>query len=206
MRNAHSKNFPSSLLLTSLALGPPLPKLASRISALNGYLGGGFPFGSLVEWGMPMGRGGRELLRSFLSNRQEKHFVLWILNSKAEMSVYPPAWVAQGVDLSLLRFVACERPVEQLKAVFLNPVFKIIVLDMPLFISKEELAFIAGQARKNAQLILLLRPYFLTSERGNVWAKLRLNAWQDPLRPDWFTVKRIRGHLKPEVVFEKSFS
>ena len=57
---------------------------------------------------------------------------------------------------------------------------------------EEDCAFIARTARENNQAILLLRDFFLGSRRGNVWAKLRINSWQN-LEDGQFHLKVVRG-------------
>jgi hypothetical protein len=50
----------------------------------------------------------------------------------------------------------------------------------------------ARRARVNGQVILLLRDFFLSPTRGNVWTKLRLNCWLDH-SADQYQLQVIRG-------------
>jgi hypothetical protein len=61
----------------------------------------------------------------------------------------------------------------------MEPSFDLIVLDAPKHLSDDDCAFIAHQARDNGYTVLLLRDWFLSPKKGNVWARLRLNCWQE---------------------------
>lgn len=169
--------------------------LASSISALDQFFDGGLRFGELSEWGAPLGRGGRDIIIRYLTRRgipaEDKHWCLWICG-KTEVKVYPPAWMARGVDLSSIRFTYCSNPVRELKPVFMDPFFRVIIMDAPKHLSTEDCAFIAQRARANKQAIIMIRDHFLSPSQGNVWARLRLNCWQDE-DGGRFHVRIIRG-------------
>jgi hypothetical protein len=164
---------------------------------LDEALGGGLPLGAVTEWGVPLGRGGRDVVLSWLTHLTRPHganergWALWIY-SHADLTVYPPAWLARGVALSHVRFAQAARPLADLRPAFMEPLFKLIVLDGPRGLSGEECAFLARQARAHGQCILLLRDFFLGPSRGNVWAKLRLNCWYDD-SSGRFRLQIVRG-------------
>ena len=152
-------------------------KLSSNIRDLDGFFDGGLPYGSVVEWGVPFGLGGREVVLAFLSRTPRTVWTLWI-SSKPQFTVYPPAWHARGVDLERIRFTCSSKPVEELKPALLDPFFKVIVFDAPRHFTDDDCAFIARGARARGQLVLILRDFLLGQRRGNVWARYRVNCWR----------------------------
>jgi hypothetical protein len=179
-------------------------KLTSGVKELDDYLLGGLPYGAMSEWGCPLGRGGREAIRAFIAAAThaegDQQLVLWVSDARSGVVVYPPSWFAHGVNLTRAYFTACEKPVTQLKPVFFSPLFKVIVLDAPKELSRDDLAFLARQARSNSQIIIVIRNYLLSQERGNVWAKFRLNCWQSS-GPNSFTMVAVRGLKKTRISF-----
>lgn len=186
----------------------PQERLGSGHQALDDFFSGGLPWGAVTEWGVPLGRGGRRLVAAFVASAtkvktaSEPSLVLWVYATKSALSVYPPAFLASGIDLSWIRFVATAWPLRELKPVFLDPLFKVIVLDSPERLTGDDLAFVAHQARANTQAVLVLRNYLLSPKSGNVWARVRLNAWQEAKRPGEFVVKAVRGLSSPELRFK----
>lgn len=174
---------------------PFMHKLASGIPRLDAALEGGFPLGAMSECGMPMGRGGRRLLLPFVSQatrrEEEPSWIIWIMRS-GPLKVFPPAWLARGVDPRYWVVATSDKPLEELHRVFVRPFFRFIILDAPERLSAEDCAFLNRQARKNRQAIVILRPYFLSHKQGNVWARLRLNAWWDSSRRE-FSLQVLRG-------------
>lgn len=155
-------------------LVPTSPRLSSSHPELDRYLGGGIPFGDLSEWGMPMGSGGRALIRGFVKEASlQQMSILWV--SSHELLPYPPAWQAEGVDLGQVFFARSADPIHDLRAVFRSSFFKMLVFDQPVGFFAEQLAFLAERARHYEQVVCILRPYALSHERGNVWAKWRFN-------------------------------
>lgn len=156
-----------------------------------------FEFGSLCEWGMP--QGGRELLLEFMSSRFEEslshdYWSLWI-NTHAERSIYPPAWDAQGVDLRRIRFADSKKPLQELRPVFSECFFKIIVIDASRgSLTDEDCAYLLRQARKNRYLVFIVRDYFLSTKSSLVWAKCRFNVIVDHVNR-FFRIKPLRGRL-----------
>ncbi len=149
---------------------------SSGLKELDDFLQGGLPSGCLCEWGVPFGQGGRELVLSYISMAtHQRAWCLWS-SSDDEVEVYPPAWAAKGVDLEYVRFVQTNDVIKDLRPVFFDPFFKVIVLDAPKKLSKEDIAFLAKQARKNNQLIILLRNFYLKPSKGNVFARFRFNC------------------------------
>ena len=156
----------------------PRRKLASGFSELDDFLGGGLPVGAVSEWGMPLGQGGRSLLVSWLahliapaSSPREKSaqvgerglaqgLALWCY-ARPQLQVYPPAWLSRGVALQRIRFACTAKPLADLRPVFLESLFKVIIIDSPRGFTEDDCAFLARRARANGQTILLLRDFFL---------------------------------------------
>lgn len=187
----------------------PRRKLASGLRELDDFLGGGLPVGAVSEWGMPLGQGGRSLLVSWLAHlispapspmEKSTHIherglaqglTLWCY-ARAQLQVYPPAWLSRGVALQRVRFACTAKPLADLRPVFLEPLFKVIVIDSPRGFTEDDCAFLARRARANGQTILLLRDFFLGEKRGNVWAPLRFNCWVD-CASQQFRLRVVRG-------------
>lgn len=186
-------------------------KLCSGIKPLDEFLHGGLPFSSLIEWGIPFGNGGRRLMASFLARattgrwespqdgglaRGQRLWCLWI-SARPQLALYPPAWRAAGVDLRHLRFVRNGSPVRDLKSLFIDPFFRVVVIDNPTELSTGDCCFLAHQARKNNQLIVILRdqllsPFATSDSNSNVWARLRFNTWRNPISGA-FEMEFVRG-------------
>ena len=159
-------------------------KLPSTLPELTDFLHGGLPFASVIEWGLPWGHEVREVVLSLLamttSHRWDQPlWSLWV-HTRERICVYPPAWEARGIDLSFIRFAYSRKPLDDLRAIFLDPFFKVIILDLShgSSLKPEEMAFLARTARQQNQMIIILRDYLLSPQKGNVWAKLRLNCWR----------------------------
>ncbi len=180
--------------------------LTSSVSSLDQFLDGGLRFGELSEWGAPLGRGGRGIIIRYLTRQglanDEKHWCLWVCG-KAGVDVYPPAWMARGVDLSRIRFAYASQLLRELKPVFMNPFFRVVVIDAPKKLSAEDCAFLAQRARANKQAIILIRDYFLSVKQGNVWARMRLNCWQDE-DGGRFHMRMVRGLSPRELALDTS--
>ncbi|NRA66240.1 MAG: hypothetical protein HRU19_17265 [Pseudobacteriovorax sp.] len=172
--------------------------LMSSHPRLNEFFEGGLPWGHVCEWGSPWGSGGRELALSFLSSigQSQPYWSLWI-QSHSDVAFYPPAWQARGVDLDHLRFAETQEPLKDVKSVFLEPFFKVIVLDSAK-LSRDDCAFLKRQAHKHKQAIILIKPYFLSPKQGNIWAKTRLNCWQDHVHQQ-FHLQVVKG-LSPRKI------
>ena len=165
--------------------------ISSGIPQLDQALGGGFPLGSLCEWGMPPGKQARHLLMKLLAHKEP--LCLWIYTDQDNSRVYPPAWAARGINLSQTYFVKSSSPLTQLRPAFLEQLFSIIVIDSFCCHSKDELAFLSRQARALSAIIFLLRPYLLSHAKGNPFAKHRLNSWLN-YRDGNFHIHLLRGH------------
>ena len=170
---------------------------------------GGLPLGSLIEMGIPFGNGGRRLLVQLVAaatsgtSAAQKHWCLWI-SARPQPEVYPPAWQAMGVDLSLLRFAWSASPVVDLKTAFLDELFRLIIIDHPSGLRPDEYAFLAQCARNYRKIIIVARDTLLTPKDSNTAARYRLNV----LRPPQQNVLRlvpVRGlhrHLELPVFFQ----
>jgi hypothetical protein len=180
------------------SLQPPLP---SRLPLLDSFLGGGLGWGELSEWGLPWGCGLRDLILPFLVSAQGEEppaWILWVYGQK-DICVNPLAWHARGVQLERLRFACSTRPLIELKPLFLSGFFRLIVLDGVPRLMDEDYAFLARQARRLQQHILVLHPYTLTRERGNVWARLRINCARD-FTQQHVVLTLLKGHQQRQLL------
>lgn len=199
-----SKRFPG-LVAGDLPNREKNRKLKSCVRELDDFLEGGLPFNGITEFGMPLGKEGRFVLLKFLVNAtcglQSKPFwVLWI-SSHRDFSVFPPAWFAKGVSPSRIIFSNAAAPAQELKRAIINPLFKLIILDSPQQFTRDDCFFINSQARFNQQLVILLRNFFLSNKRGNVWAKLRLNCWKQHSHGQ-FIIKTVKGLSRQQIVID----
>ncbi len=178
----HQSVVPALIHASSHAPDFPPRRLVCGIQALDVCLGGGLPVGALVEWGAPMGQGGRELLipwiREVTNPRNTSSSPSWTLWVYATPRLIPfaPAWAARGVALERLRFAQTASPIKDLQPVFMEPLFRLIVLDVSQTFSPEEYAFLTRQARLHDQTIVVVQDRLLSPETGNVWARIRLNT------------------------------
>ena len=192
-------------------LPPALSKLPSGCQELDLFLEGGLAPGSVNEWGVPFGLGGRGVILDYLASATQGTrgrdgdrapvWCLWVY-SRPSMTVYPPAWCAQGVVLPRVRFAYAPRPVAQLRPIFLESFFKVIVLDAPRFFSEEDCAFVSRQARLNQQTVIILRDHLLTSTQSSIWTKLRVNCWRD-LASERHYVRVLRGLSPRQLAFQR---
>lgn len=184
---------------------PPEPtSLSSGHALLDEFLDGGLRWGELSEWGMPWGQSLRDIILWFLIHAQGRHeepcWILWIYGQN-DISINPLAWQARGLDLSWVRFAHAQQPVRELKPIFLSHFFRIIVIDGAQRLNEDDCAFLARQARRQQQMIILLRSYPLSQGRGNVWAKTRVNCWQDMQQQKVFA-KIIKGRQPRQIIWK----
>ena len=144
--------------------------------------------GDLVEWGIPPGFNGRLIPLQLL--KQDIPLSVWIYHHHG-LGVFASSWISHGVDLQRLFFIAAENPVRELRPLFLEDTFKRIIIDAPRRFSDGDMAFVSQQARKQGQIVFLIRHYFLSPRRGNPHASLRLNSWQSGKRS--FSLQIIKG-------------
>lgn len=140
---------------------------------LDQLLQGRLRFGTVSEWGLPPGQGLRPFIIKFLASSCGP--AVWI-HSSAEKVIYPPAWSAAGAPLDELFFISSVQPVSELKPLFLEGLFSVIVLDGPEKLKRGEMAFLASQAREIKAHIFLLRPFFLSQKSPNPYARVRVNG------------------------------
>ena len=120
-------------------------KIPSGIEGLDQFLEGGIPLGAVSEWGVPLGGGGREVILSWLNGhhtKKEAPWALWV-SGHHNLRINPPAWLARGVALSRTRFAWTSRPLVDLKPVFMESPFQVIVIDSPRSFTEEDCAFLA---------------------------------------------------------------
>ena len=157
----------------------------------------GLAFGTLLEMGIPFGNGGRRLLAHLVAaatsglSGGQKHWCLWI-SARQRPAVYPPAWQALGVDLNLLRFASSASPVSELKAIFLDDLFRVIVIDHPKPLKPDEHVFLAQCARQYRKIIVVARDELLSPRDSNTAARYRLNVWR-PARQNILEITPVRG-------------
>lgn len=174
-------------------LQQPAPALHSGIPALDECFARVRP-GDLVEWGIPPGFNGRLIPLQLL-----KHDIppsVWIYHHHG-LGVFASSWISHGVDLQRLFFICSENPVRELRPIFLEDTFKRIIIDAPRRFSDGDMAFVSQQARKQGQIVFLIRHYFLTRKRGNPYASLRLNTWQSGNR--CFALQILKGPASGQV-------
>jgi hypothetical protein len=163
------------------------PELLSGIDALDECFASVKP-GDLIEWGIPPGKNGRLIPLQLL--KQQIPLSVWIYHHHG-LGVFASSWISHGVDLQRLFFICSANPVKELRPIFLEDTFKRIIIDAPLKFSMGDMAFVSQQARKQGQIVFLIRHYFLTAKRGNPHASLRLNTWQSGKRS--FSLQFIKG-------------
>ena len=163
------------------------PVLRSGIDALDECVAQVRP-GDLIEWGIPPGMNGRLIPLQLLKGPIPPS--LWIYHHHG-LGVFASSWISHGVDLQRLFFICSENPVKELRPLFLEDTFKRIIIDSPRKFSAGDMAFVSQQARKQGQIVFLIRHFFLTSKRGNAHASLRINTWQSGKRA--FSLQVIKG-------------
>ena len=144
--------------------------------------------GDLVEWGIPPGMNGRLIPLQLL--KQQIPLSLWIYHHHG-LGVFASSWISHGVDLQRLFFICSDSPVRELRPIFMEDTFKRIIIDAPRRFSAGDMAFVSQQARKQGQIIFLIRHYFLSQKTGNPHASLRINTWQSGKRS--FSLQLIKG-------------
>ena len=70
-------------------------------------------------------------------------------------------------------------------------------IDAPRKFSRGDMAFVSQQARKQGQIIFLIRHFFLSEKRGNPYASLRINTWQSGKRS--FSLQVVKGPVTGRV-------
>ena len=171
----------------SLDTGSAAAEFHSGIEALDECFAQIGP-GDLVEWGIPPGLNGRLIPLQLL--KRDIPLSIWIYHHHG-LGVFASSWISHGVDLQRLFFIAAENPVRELRPLFLEDTFKRIIIDAPRRFSDGDMAFVSQQARKQGQIVFLIRHYFLSQNRGNPHASLRLNTWQSAKRS--FSLQVIKG-------------
>lgn len=163
------------------------PVLASGIEALDECFADIRP-GDLVEWGIPPGLNGRLIPLQLL--KHQIPLSIWVYHHHG-LGIFASSWISHGVDLQRLFFICSANPVKELRPLFLEDTFKRIIIDAPLKFSVGDMAFVSQQARKQGQIVFLIRHYFLSEKRGNPYASLRINTWQSGEHS--FSLQLIKG-------------
>lgn len=156
-------------------------KLCSGIKQLDEFLDGGLAFSRLAEWGMPLGQGGRLLMVSFLVRAtrglwlgQEKLWCLWI-SARQQFTPYLPAWSAKGIEVKYLRVAQVRNPIQDLKPIFIDGFFKVVVIDGFESLTSDDMCFLSLCAKRSHCLMVVLRDRLLSENHSNPFARLRLN-------------------------------
>lgn len=144
--------------------------------------------GDVIEWGIPPGFNGRLIPLQLL--KQEIPLSVWIYHHHG-LGIYASSWISHGVDLQRLFFICSDNPVKELRPIFLEDTFKRIIIDAPRKFSDGDMAFVSQQARKQGQIVFLIRHFFLSQKRGNPHARLRINTWQSSKRS--FSLQVLKG-------------
>ena len=144
--------------------------------------------GDLIEWGIPPGLNGRLIPLQLL--KQQIPPSVWIYHHHG-LGVFASSWISHGVDLQRLFFICSENPVRELRPLFLEDTFKRIIIDAPRKFNGGDMAFVSQQARKQGQVVFLIRHFFLSEKRGNPYASLRINTWQSGR--DAFSLQLVKG-------------
>ncbi len=163
------------------------PALQSGIEALDDCFTQ-VKAGDVIEWGIPPGFNGRLIPLQLL--KQQNPLSVWIYHHHG-LGVFASSWISHGVDLQRLFFICSDNPVKELRPLFLENTFKRIIIDAPRKFSDGDMAFVSQQARKQGQIVFLIRHYFLSQKRGNPHASLRINTWQSGKRA--FSLQIIKG-------------
>ena len=166
---------------------PQRQELRSGIEALDECFSQVKP-GDVVEWGIPPGLNGRLIPLQLL--KHQIPLSVWIYHHHG-LGVFASSWISHGVDLQRLFFICSENPVKELRPLFLEDTFKRIIIDSPRKFSAGDMAFVSQQARKQGQIVFLIRHFFLTRKRGNAHASVRINTWQSGKRA--FSLQIIKG-------------
>jgi len=167
--------------------GSSTPLLHSGIEALDELFRHTRP-GDLIEWGIPPGLNGRLIPLQLL--KQQIPPSVWIYHHHG-LGVFASSWISHGVDLQRLFFICSGNPVRELRPLFLEDTFKRIIIDAPRKFSSGDMAFVSQQARKQGQIVFLIRHFFLSAKRGNPYASLRINTWQSGKAA--FSLQLVKG-------------
>lgn len=182
--NDLKNQIPTHLLSRQM---PPTHPLGSGLASFDQWLNGGLAWGRISEWGMPCGSDTRKLLFHFLKNTN-KNF-LWIYSSKLE-DIYPTSWDSH-IDLNKAYFIESDAPVKELKACFLDNYFSMIIIDSPIKLNLGDMAFLSSQARAFDQHYFLVRPFYLSSKKGNPYASHRINVFRQ--NQSNYELHKLRG-------------
>lgn len=162
--------------------------LRSNVPELDELFANELVAGRIFEWGLPQGQNGRIVPLAFLRGAIPP--TVWIY-PQLGFDIYPPSWASQGIDLNRIFFVRSDEPLKQLRPLFLEDTFKILVIDSPQKFSKGDLSFVAQKVRENKQLLFLIRNHFLSPRFGNPFARMRVNCSQNAR--GGYTLQWIKG-------------
>jgi len=182
------------------------PRLKFGYKLVDEMLAGGLQLGRVSEWGMPVATGVRQLFVELLrraSLQVGERPLLWVLGWPG-IEVFAANWTRLGVDLTRVLFARSFQPLKELRDVFLEPVFRLIILDTPKPLSRQDFAFLSHQAAKFSFHVAIFQSCLLSPEKGNVWAKVRVNVHSDLLRG--LRLEAVRGGGAIQTCFVDCFS
>lgn len=185
-----NESDPLCKLISARKLSDSIPVSNQLVSGINSLdaLFSHVTAGDIIEWGIPPGLNGRLIPLQFL--KQGMPTSVWIYHHH-NLAIFASSWISHGIDLDRLYFIRSANPVAELRPVFLEDTFKRIIIDSPKYLSTGDLAFLAAQARRNRQIIFIIRHFFLKPAKGNAYAGIRLNSWQS--NQSQFTIQIIKG-------------
>ncbi len=164
------------------------------ITRLDSFLSPVNSEASLIEWGCPHGSLGRFIITSIIASTEGN--CLWLFD-QSQLCVYPNSWKDMGLDLDRINFINTNKPLKNLKPVFLESTYKSIVIDSCEFLSKADLQFLYQKSKEHKLSLFLIRHYFLSNRNGNPFFKYRLNA-SFSLKDDSFKLNFIKGQNRKE--------
>lgn len=127
-----------------------------------------------VEWGTPHGGLGRLAAVSVL--RKFQCPFTWILD-RSDVQINPFAWQSLGVPLQNGQFIYEPQPLKTFKTLLLECSSSVVVFDSRVTLRSGDWSFIAQVARQRKIMPWVMRPFFLTAQNGNPFAKYRWNCF-----------------------------
>ena len=148
--------------------------------------------GSIYEWGIPWMNYGRIVVVRMIASLNKDEWVLWC-HGDTNSSLNHESFIAHGINPDTFRIAYSNKPMKDLRAAILSPKFKFIVIDSAVDLNDISLAFLHHKAKELKKIILIIRPYYLSSKKGCVWSKLRFNVEQKKMHEE-ITIRGIKGH------------
>jgi hypothetical protein len=154
---------------------------------------------SVIEWGAPRDQFARSILASTLA--YFKGPILWI-HSHRNLTIFPPAWQSKGLDLNRLFFIQYSQTIKNIGPCFQTQLFNFIILDCPLKLTRSDLRQLQLWAKSYKYCLFILRPFLLSSNRGNPYAHLRFNLFYQ-FEQNTMLLQPIKGKIKKNICFNQ---